>query len=100
MITGTFSAEDYIAAQRLHRQKAVRWYHGIGAITTLLGAAWLYSTRELESLILLGAGIGALLGESAVAFIYLPWNARRMHRQQRDFTSPFPYTWNAETIEA
>lgn len=100
MITGTISSSDYLNAQRLHRAKTVRWFYLIAVIVILGGSGIFFFAHSTVGLIVAGASLGALLGELVMSALYLPWKSRRIHAQQKDFASPFTYTWDSSVIEA
>ena len=91
MISGTITASDYLAAQRLHRATAVRWYDAISGLVALIGAFTCFYFDPKIGFILVGSGIGGISGEFIYARTYIPWKVRHIHGQQKDFASPFTY---------
>jgi hypothetical protein len=100
MITGSISASDYLNAQRLHRAKSVRRYYIISGIAIAVGVAAYFLYQQNLGIIIACAGIGGVIGELAISLLYLPWKVRHIHHQQKDFASPFTYTWDSEFLEA
>ncbi|WP_310601106.1 YcxB family protein [Desulfobulbus sp.] len=100
MISGTITISDVLEAQRLHRSTAVRWCYAISGITALIGALAYFHFDQEIGFVSSCAGIGGTLGEFIYSRTYIPWKVRRIYKQQKDFASPFTYTWNSEFIEA
>ena len=99
-ITGTISASDLLNAQRLHREKTVRWLYAGGGIVAVVGVGLLGLENKMFALVLIGGGLGAVIGELITSAIVLPKKVRRMYRQLKDLSSPFTYSWDAEFLEA
>lgn len=100
MITGSISASDYLNAQRLHREKSVRWYYAASGTAIAVGVALYFFYQQKLGFIVGCAGIGGVIGELVMSSLYLPWKIRRLHVQQKDLASPFTYTWDSEFLEA
>lgn len=100
VITGVISAADYLAAQRLHRRRAVTLWYSIGIAAAVCGVMWWYFTADRSAFLLLGAGLGGLAGELTMSLIYLPWKVRRLHTQQKDLACTFTYTWDENVLQA
>jgi hypothetical protein len=100
MITGTISADDYLAAQRLHRARIAKWSYMAGAAGLLFGlVVWLLS-GSFTGILFIAMGVGALLGEFILDRWLLPRRAYKLHQQHRDFAHPFTYSWTSDAIEA
>jgi YcxB-like protein len=99
MITGTISASDYLDAQRLHRARAVHWIFVLCGVSIAVGIAVAVFYQRRLGIIFSCAGVGGLITEVILSSFFLPRNARRLHRQQRDFASPFTYSWDDEFLE-
>ena len=100
MITGSISASDYLNAQRLHREKSVRWCYAATGTAVAVGVALYFFYQQKLGFIVGCAGIGGVIGELVISSLYLPWKIRRLHVQQKDLASPFTYTWDSEFLEA
>jgi YcxB-like protein len=100
VITGIISVADYLAAQRLHRRRAVTLWYGIAVVAAVCGVMWWYFTADRRAFLLLGGGLGGFAGELTMSLIYLPWKVRRLHRQQKDLACTFTYTWDENVLRA
>ena len=99
-ISGLFTAEDLIAAQRIHRIPAIRRIRIVAAVILAAGVARLALARQPDGIVLLCAGAAALASEAFTAYVLLPSRARKLHAQQADFHEPVCYSWDDEAVEA
>ena len=99
MITGSILVADYLDAQRLHRARGARWFIIFCTVPVILGVAafLMFQIRFGITLALIGLFCFAL--EFGIGRFYLPWRVQRLYRQQKDFASPFTYTWDATHLE-
>jgi hypothetical protein len=100
MITGTISVSDYLNAQRLHREMTAWWDYFSSGAAIAVGVATYFLYQQKLGFIIGGAGVGGVLVELVVSFLYLPWKVRILHKQQKDLASPFTYSWDGEFLEA
>ncbi len=100
MISGLFTAEDLIAAQRVHRKPAVRRIRIVAGLIIAAGVARLVLAGQPDGIAILCAGAAALASEAFTAFVLLPSRARKLHAQQADFREPVFYSWDDEAVEA
>jgi hypothetical protein len=91
MISGTISASDYLDAQQLHRSKGVRWYFIFCWMLIAIGLVLLVFNQSRLGVAVVCAGFGGFFVEFVLSSVYLPWKIRCLHRQQKDFESPFTY---------
>ena len=98
---------EYVAANALHlkssrRRAIVFWLAMLGLA---LAALWLWffgrriiSGSNLAGLLggCIGGVLGGVLATLGVRFLYVPWKARRVFRQQRSLQLPFELSWSEE----
>ena len=99
MLHGSITPTDYLNAQRLHRARYARGYV-ILCIFLILAAFVLaaFYQRHLGVIVGLVGGLG-LTVEILIATVFLPWQVRRLHAQQKDLATPFNYSWDDEYLE-
>ena len=101
MISGTIQLTDFLSAQRLHRKpsKKIRVvYFVLFSFSVIAGSISLWLHHFVLGSAFLGAAIGGVIGESAVRYLYVPWWARRIYRQQKNLHESFKYWWDIEQL--
>ena len=91
-IRAELEVEDFVTAQRLCRRPK-RWWTVVELIiaTALLYVAWhSYQVNKLIGMyVSLGAVIGGVSGGLVMTYLWIPWQARRIFRQQKSLHRPF-----------
>ena len=97
MISGTVSAEDHIAAQRLHARSAQGYLRTFFFLAAAITVLWFFTGGGYLSYvtIVVCGCMGGFIGNRW----YLPRRIRKLHRQRPDFASPFTYAWTSEQLE-
>lgn len=97
MVKGKVSIDEYIAAHRLHRRRiatAMRWGLALLAAASV-PLSFLVSPKW--GVVLAGAAIGGLVGETIQSRLFLPLKLRRLYSQVRNRTD-VTYAWDAEKL--
>lgn len=101
--------EDYVAATSLHsrvsrRMSLVGWLAILILALTAAGV-WVFGRDRLSAgqlAGLLGGSIGGVAGGLIATFgtryLYVPWKAKRVFRQQRSLQLPFDFSWDDEGL--
>lgn len=100
-ITGTMSPEDYVNAQRLHRNWAAVGSYMVFGTIALIGIAFLVA----EGITVVGkglfaCGIGGIVGVLIVDLWVLPIRDQRRQARRGFLNAKFTYTWNSEKLVA
>jgi hypothetical protein len=94
---------DYVAAQRLYRRRTVWWpIAGFVGAAVLIGVV-VQAHRAQDTLafcVSLGALAGGVIGGFACHYIWIPWQARRVFRQQKSLHRPFELSWDSNGLHA
>lgn len=98
MISGAISANDFLSAQRLHRQPMVRRQLIVLAALVLIGLLIVWAGYFFSGIIIFGAGIGGLIGELVLSRFLLPRRHLRIYHQQASLRSHYTYSWDTESI--
>jgi hypothetical protein len=98
MITGVVSEQDYVEAQRVHRQRLAAQLNWSLAVVAACGVALAVAGVKPWGLIAAIAGLGGLIGEAIQARLYIPAQARKHYHQFKGIEAPITYRWNSETI--
>ena len=98
MISGQLTEEDFLAAQRLYRQRCARGAIVILLIVAAAGVALLLTTGQRIGIGLLCIAVGGLLGETIQSRLLLPRQARRLFRQCAAYRQPFQYSWDEDCL--
>lgn len=93
-ITGTMTADDFIAAQRLHFRKWRKRQHLILGIVAAAGVVAMGIGPFMLGAILLGAGAGGSIGAIVQYKRTLPRAWRKLFEQQKSLQQPFQYRWD------
>ena len=103
IIRGQLEEADYVAAQRLYRRPSRFWqvFGVVFAVVMVAGAVvaakagdkWVF---YFFLMVLAGSAIGGLAGH----YLWLPWQARRVFRQQKSLQRPFEISWDDKGIYA
>ncbi len=94
---------DYVAAQRLYRRRSVWWPIASFVVAAVLVGVALHAYRAQNTFALfmsLGALIGGVAGALATHYICIPWQARRVFRQQKSMHRPFELSWDNNGLHA
>lgn len=98
MISGTISADDFLSAQRLHRQPMARRQLVVLAALMLIGLLIVRAGYFSLGIITFGAGAGGLVGELVLSRLLLTRRHLRIYHQQTSLRSSYTYSWDAESI--
>lgn len=98
MISGAISSQHYLAALRLHRQKAVKRQLLVLAALAVAGAIIAASGYRLIGLTFVGAGVGGLIGEFIQSRFFLPRKAERIYNQQAALRATYTYSWDKRGV--
>jgi len=96
MIRAQLVESDYVSAvalnSRLNARKAARYLVVAGAVVAVALVAWIADWYPV-----LGGAVGGLVGGlvayTLIRFVYAPWKARRIFRQQKSLQRPFELSW-------
>jgi hypothetical protein len=101
--TGQLTEADYLAARRLHFRWP--WWRGV-----VVGVAFLLAiiacgqmirganTPESAGFVLACGVLGAIIGVVILRLAYVPWQSRKVFREQETLRRPFEVTWDAGTL--
>lgn len=99
----TLEEADYVAAQPLCRPPQ-RWWTVLQIIgaAALLYVAWrsYQAGRLMGVYVSLGALMGGVLGGLVMKYAWIPWQARRIFRQQMSLHRPFELSWDEGGVHA
>jgi len=103
MIIAKLEEQDYLGAQRLHhrwsRQKAMVAILLIILAGVLCCLLWWQGIRSVAGGIV-GGLIGGIIAGSITRYVYVPWKARRVFRQQKSFQREFTLSWDADGVHS
>lgn len=98
MISGAISSQHYLAALRLHRQRAVKRQLLVLAAFALAGAIVAAAGYRFMGFILVGAGVGGFIGESIQSRFVLSRRAEKIYGQQVSLRATYTYFWDKDGI--
>jgi len=98
MITAAISSKDYLAALRLHRQRAVTRQLLVLGVLAATGVIAIAVGYKLIGLILIGAGVGGLIGELVQSKLILPRRAEKIYNQQASLRATYTYSWDNDGL--
>lgn len=102
MISGIISADDHLAAQRLHTRHQLRRVLSVMAAMLLVGLVLLFllgtETRVFGVLLIAAVG-GGLIGLGVTRAWILPRKVRRLHAQQATLRHVVTYAWDETDIQ-
>jgi len=98
MISGQLTEEDFLAAQRLYRQRCARRAISILLLVAAAGVVLLLATGQRVGIGLLCIAVGGLLGETIQSRLLLPRQSRRLFRQCVAYRQPFQYSWDEDCL--
>ena len=97
----TLTAEDYVAANRLHYLKCLWSWHVLAAFAMLVVAylIWMWIAHidrwGAIGVIALNAGFaGVVVLMIANYFLFVPITTRRTYRKQKTLHRPYTYSWS------
>jgi hypothetical protein len=97
MMHAQLEESDYVSAvalnSRLSGRKAARYVIVASAIVVLAVVAWVADWYPVFGGAV-GGLVGGLLTYALIRFVYAPWKARRVFRQQKSLQRPFEVTWS------
>jgi len=103
MIHVQLEESDYVSAVNLHNRlvgrRAKRFVVGFVLIVVVAAVAWMIKWYTV-----LAGAVGGLVGGLGVfvliRFLYAPWRARRIFRQQKSLQRPFDVSWSESGFTA
>ena len=98
MISGAISADEFLAAQRLHLRHVVRRQLTILAIFVIVGLLIVWAGYFSPGIILFGVGAGGFIGQFILSKYSWPRRQLRIYNQQASLRSNFVYSWDTEHI--
>ena len=98
MISAAISSQDYLAALRLHRQRAVKRQALVLAAFALAGVVVVVLGYRMIGLILVGAGVGGLIGGFLQSRLALPRKAGKIYDQQASLRDTYTYSWDKDAL--
>jgi hypothetical protein len=98
MISGAISSQHYLAALRLHRQRAVKRQLLVLVAFAAAGVIVVTAGYRLFGLILVGAGVGGLIGEFIQSRFVLPRKAEKIYNQQAALRASYTYSWDKDGV--
>lgn len=98
MISGTISAGEFLAAQRLHLQPMVRRQLLVLAILVVVGLLTIGVGYFFPGIVIFGAGAGGFIGHFVLHKWSLPRRHLRLFNQQVSLRDRFTYSWDAEHV--
>ena len=103
MIIAKLEELDYLNAQTLHhrwsRQKAIVVILLVIIAGVLGWVLWFQGARPITGGII-GGLIGGAIAALIVRYVYVPWKARRVFRQQKSLHHEFTLSWNADGVHS
>jgi hypothetical protein len=99
MITAQLDESDFVSAQSLHRRWSRRKTLVAILVVLIAGALGLYLLCQgmySAGCGMIGGVIGGAIGGSVVRYLYVPWKARRVFRQQKSLQREFELYWSDE----
>lgn len=93
-ISGTLTADDYVAAQRLHLRKWRKRQHWVLGGLAAAGLIVMSIGPFMLGAILFGAGAGGAIGAMMQYKRTLPRVWRKLFEQQQSLQQPFHYRWD------
>jgi len=99
VISGIISVNDYLCAQRLNRKSTHKRSLVFAEVLASCGFAVMLVDVKW-GVVVLGAGVGAFLGEYLCANLVLPRKAKKLHAQRKELANEVIYSWDAEHLEA
>ena len=102
MMIATLEEHDYLNAQKLHRRWSKRKFIVIiSLVIVVLVMCWIFWCKGF--LLIAGGVIGGLIGGTIAGattrYVYIPWKARRVFRQQKSLQREYSMSWNADGIQ-
>ena len=102
MIIATLEEQDYLNAQRLHRRwskrKSIIIISLVILVIVLCLALWCQGALPIAGGII-GGLIGGTFAGAITRYVYIPWKARRVFRQQKSLQREYTMSWNADGIQ-
>ena len=101
MITATLEESDYLHAQSVHRKWSMRKAVVVYSLNIVaVGAGWALWGLGAWSIAagILGGVVGGVVAGSIVSYIYVPWKAKRVFRQQKSLQREFTLSWDADGV--
>lgn len=102
MIIATLKEQDYLNAQKLHR----RWSRPkfiviISLVIAALIFCWIFWCKGFLPIAggIIGGLIGGIVGGATTRYVYIPWKARRVFRQQKSLQREYSMSWNSDGIQ-
>ncbi|MET0550004.1 MAG: YcxB family protein [Xanthomonas sp.] len=103
-ISGNITLEDYLIAQRLHQQRALRRVLLVMTALLLVGLGLFAFARHgsgmaIIGVMLAGAGGGGLIGQTIQSAWAMPRKVRRLFEQQAALRHRLTYHWDEVGLE-
>ena len=98
MITGVVSEQDYVEAQRVHRQPLATKFNWALGVVTLGGLALIVLGIKPWGLMATIGGICGFIGEAIQAKVYVPAIARKHYHQFKGIETPITYRWDTDGL--
>ena len=94
---------DYVAAVRLGRRRSPWWLASaliVGGALIFAAIEWWRTNKTFALFLFLIAVCGGVLGGLLGHYVWEPWRARRIFRQQKNLQRPYELTWDANGVLA
>lgn len=101
MIKAKLEEADYLHAHYLNYRwttKKTIWVFGSTIVSSVFsGLLWHFGPKLLAVAVVFPL-LGALIGDSVSRYIYVPWKARRVFRQQKSLRREFTLAWSEQGV--
>lgn len=100
-ICGRFEEQDYVSAQYLNQRPTTGRLIVYAALCVGLlivaSGAW-SSGYKVVAIGVAGGTFGAIVGLLVTRYVYVPWKARRVFREQKSFRREFELSWDSDAL--
>ena len=99
MITATVTLEDYIAAHRLHHQRARRLFYLFSGVLLGVGVVLAFVGVKMWAPIAIWAGVSGLLGQWWEDRFGIRAKVQKLYTQFKGISEPITFGWDSEQVE-